>query len=120
MHILIADQFENIRKGIKRILLEEFPSARIDEAADWTELESKIGVNGCNLLVADFTALNNGADELQQLRRRFPALPIVAMGIHSAEYYARTLVKAGANDYLRKDIAPEELVKTVNRVLSGG
>jgi len=46
-------------------------------------------------------------------------VPILILSIHPEEQYALRVLKAGASGYLSKEMAPEELINAVHRVLLG-
>jgi DNA-binding NarL/FixJ family response regulator len=56
---------------------------------------------------------------VQHVKQHFPKTPVLILSIHPEEQYAIRALKAGAAGYLSKDIATEELVNAVERVLQG-
>ena len=118
--ILIADDHTVVRKGLKQILIEEFPSALIEEVADAEELLKKLLKAEWDVVISDLSMPGrSGLEALQQIKQHYPKLPVLILSVHSEEHYAIRVLKAGASGYLSKDSAPDELVKAVNRVLSG-
>jgi two-component system, NarL family, invasion response regulator UvrY len=61
----------------------------------------------------------SGLDALKEIRINFPELPVLILSMHPEEHYALRVLKSGASGYLSKDSASEELVKAVEKVLSG-
>lgn len=118
--ILIADDHTVVRRGLKQILLEEFPFAFIDEVGDAEELIKKVMKNEWDVIISDLSMPGrSGLESLQQIKQYHPKLPVLILSVHPEEQYAIRVLKAGASGYLNKDLAPEELVKAVNCVLSG-
>jgi len=118
--ILVADDHIVVRKGLKQILLDAFPSAQIDEVGDAEDLLKKITLEEWDVVITDISMPGrSGLDVLQQIRLDHPKLPILILSVHPEEQYAIRVLKAGASGYLNKDSAPEDLVKAVNRVLMG-
>ena len=62
----------------------------------------------------------NGLDALKQVKQEFPDLPVLIFSMHPEEQYAIRMFKAGADGYLTKSSAPEELVKAIKKVHGGG
>jgi DNA-binding NarL/FixJ family response regulator len=62
----------------------------------------------------------SGLDILKQLRSERPKLPVLVLSMYSEDQYAMRVLKAGASGYLTKDSAPDELVKAIRKVVSGG
>ena len=58
----------------------------------------------------------NGLDALKQVKEEFPDLPVLIFSMHPEEQYAVRMFKAGADGYLTKVSAPEELVKAIKKV----
>src|SRR3984957_4745428 len=120
LRFLIADDHAVVRKGLKQILQDAFPSALIEEVADAEELLKKVNKEEWDVVISDISMPGrSGLDVLQQIRQTHPKLPILILSVHPEEQYAIRVLKAGASGYLNKDLAPEDLVKAINRVLTG-
>jgi DNA-binding NarL/FixJ family response regulator len=120
LRILIADDHAILRRGLKDILHEEFPSAKIVDVADADELLNKVKKEEWNVVITDVSMPGrSGLEALQEIKAHYPALPVLVLSIHPEEQYAIRVLKAGAAGYLNKDLAPEELVNAIHRVLSG-
>jgi DNA-binding NarL/FixJ family response regulator len=120
MNILIADDHAVIRKGLKQILIEEFPSALIEEAGDAEGVIKKTFSGNWDVVICDLSMPGrSGLDVVQHMKQNFPKVPVLILSIHPEEQYAIRTLKAGAAGYLSKDAAPAELVKAVQRVLQG-
>jgi two-component system, NarL family, invasion response regulator UvrY len=120
LRILIADDHAIIRRGLKQILLEEYPSAVIEEANDAEGVIKKTASDEWDIIISDLSMPGrSGLDVVQHVKQNFPKLPVLILSIHPEEQYAIRVLKAGAAGYLSKDTATEELVKAVQRVLQG-
>ena len=118
--ILIADDHTIVRKGLRQILLEEFPTALIEEAGDADETLKKVMKAEFDIVISDLSMPGrSGLESLQQIKQHYPKLPVLILSMHSEDHYALRVLKAGASGYLNKDSAPDELVKAVHRILSG-
>lgn len=118
--ILIADDHSIVRKGVRQILSEGFPDAEIEEVADAESLIKKVIDKDWDVVLSDLSMPGrSGLDALPQIKQINPKLPVLIMSIHSEEHYAIRVLKAGASGYLSKDLAPEELVGAIKRVISG-
>ena len=120
LNVLIADDHEVVRRGLKQILLEGFSFAKVEEAGDCPSLVEKALAADWDIIVSDLAMPGGGGLEaLKQIKGRKPEVPVLILSIYPEEQYALRVMKAGAAGYLNKDAAPEELVVAVNRVLSG-
>jgi DNA-binding NarL/FixJ family response regulator len=120
LRILIADDHALIRRGLKQILLEEYPSAIIEEVNDAEGVMKKIIKNEWNIIICDISMPGrSGLEVVQEVKQIFPKLPVLILSNYPEEQYAVRVLKAGAAGYLSKDAATEELVKAVQRILQG-
>ncbi len=120
LRVLIADDHTVVRRGLKQILLEGFPLAEVEEVADAEELVKKIIHSTWDLVISDLSMPGrSGLEALQQIKQIQPKLPVLILSIHPEEQYAIRVLRAGASGYLSKDMAPDELVIAVQKVLMG-
>jgi DNA-binding NarL/FixJ family response regulator len=120
MRILLADDHAVIRRGLKQILLDEYPAAVIEEAGDAESAIKKTFSGNWDVVISDLSMPGrSGLDLVQHIKQNFPKLPVLILSIHPEEQYAIRALKAGAAGYLNKEAAPEELVRAVQRVLQG-
>jgi two-component system, NarL family, invasion response regulator UvrY len=120
MRILIADDHAILRKGIKEILMEEYPSAYIEEADDADSLVKKTINANWDVIITDLSMPGrSGLEALHDIKRYSPKIPVLVLSLHPEDQYAIRVLKAGASGYLNKSAAPTELVKAVQRVLIG-
>jgi DNA-binding NarL/FixJ family response regulator len=118
---LIADDHAVVRQGLRQILLETSDMVVTGEAANGPEALERARSGGFDVIVLDITMPGrSGFEVLKELRLEDPALPVLVLSMHSEEQFAVRLLKAGASGYLNKESAPEELVKAIRKVVSGG
>jgi two-component system, NarL family, invasion response regulator UvrY len=120
LRILIADDHEVIRRGIKEILLEGFALVELGEANDTGSLVN-LAVNGTwDIIISDLSMPGGGGLEaLIQIHEKKPTQKILIISIYPEEQYAIRAMKAGASGFLNKDTAPDELIKAVQSILEG-
>ena len=120
IRILIADDHSIVRKGLKQILMEEFPDVHISEANDGTELLRKSREGEWNIIISDLTMPGrNGLETLKILKTEFPKIPVLIVSMHPEDHYAIRVIKAGAAGYLTKEKASDELIIAVRKILEG-
>jgi two-component system invasion response regulator UvrY len=118
---LIADDHAVVRQGLRQILLETSDMVVTGEASNGPEALERARSGGYDVIVLDITMPGrSGFEVLKELRLEDPALPVLVLSMHSEEQFAVRLLKAGASGYLNKESAPEELVKAIRKVVSGG
>ena len=121
MNILIVDDHELVRRGLRGLLLDEYPAARIIEAGSAREaLEVVEGID-CSLALVDINLPGrDGLELLRDLRRLYPSLPVLMVSAHTEEEFAIRALKLGAAGYVSKQGASDVLVAAVKKVLAGG
>jgi len=118
--VLIADDHNLVRKGLKRILLDTEWIASVDEARDGKEAVIKVSNIDYDVVLLDISFPGrSGIDTLKQLRCLKPKLPVLILSMHPEEQYAVRSIRAGASGYLTKESAPEELIEAIRRVTTG-
>lgn len=120
--VLIADDHAVVRSGLKQILDETEGEIRVEgEATNGREVLDKVQAQNWDVLVLDITMPGrSGLDILKDIRQLRPELPVLILSMHAEEQFATRMLKAGASGYLNKESAPEELVKAIRKVCSGG
>ncbi len=119
--ILIADDHPIVRQGLRQILSETPDMAVAGEAVNGQETLAQVRAGGWDVLVLDITMPDrSGFDILKDLKYERPDLPVLILSIHAEEQFAVRLLKAGAAGYLTKENAPDELIKAIRKVVSGG
>jgi two-component system invasion response regulator UvrY len=120
MRILIADDHAIVRRGLKEILLEEYPFAEIGEASDAEEAVKKVFDDEWDLVICDLNMPGrSGLDALKQIKQSFPKLPVLIMSMYPEDQYAVRALKAGASGYFNKNSIHEELIKAIEAVKMG-
>jgi len=118
--ILIADDHSIVRRGLKEILLEEFPDAHIKGVSDGMELLREARAGSWTIVISDLSMPGrNGLEILKQLKEEFPRLPVLILSMHPENQYAIRVLRAGAVGYLTKESASDELVNAVKKIISG-
>jgi two-component system, NarL family, invasion response regulator UvrY len=118
--ILLADDHSFVRLGLIQILKDEYPSVEITEVADGESLVKEVSKHEFDLVISDLDMPGrSGLEALEQVKLTRPDLPVLILSIYAEELYAVRVLKAGASGYLNKNAAPYELIKAVQRILSG-
>lgn len=120
-NILIIDDHEVVRDGVKRILDEALGVVAFGEATTAPEAVKLVREQKWDVVVLDLSlGGRSGLEVLKELKQIRPGLPVLILSMHSEEQYARRAFKAGAAGYVTKDSPRAELVKAVGRVIEGG
>ena len=121
IRIIIVDDHPVVRRGLKQILHEEPDVKVVGEAESAQEAFKIIRTIDCDAVVLDISLPGaTGVEILKQLKYEHQKLPVLILSVHPEEQYAVRVMKAGASGYLTKESAPEELVKAIRKIISGG
>lgn len=121
MKILIADDHELIRHGLRGLLRDHIPDAEITEAANAKEAVSAAVMGGWDLALVDINMPGrSGLELIRDLKQMHPTLPVLVVSAHTEEDFALRALKLGAAGYVSKQSAADVLVAAVKKVLSGG
>ncbi|MCG3147041.1 MAG: Response regulator GacA [Verrucomicrobiae bacterium] len=120
MRILITDDHPLFRIALKHILADEFPTAEFGEACNTQETLALVREKDWAVLVLDLTLPGrSGLDILGELKEARPKLPILILTSQPEELFGLRCLKAGADGYLSKETAVQELVGAVRQVIIG-
>jgi two-component system, NarL family, invasion response regulator UvrY len=120
IRILIADDHEVVRRGLKQIVAENPEMAVTGEAVDGEEALRLARAQEFDVAIIDIAMPGRGGLEiLKDLKAHSPFLKIVVLSMYSEEQYAVRSLQDGASAYLTKANASEELVKAIQAVASG-
>jgi two-component system, NarL family, invasion response regulator UvrY len=121
LKLLIVDDHEVVRRGVKTIFDEESGTMVFGEASTAPEALRRISEQDWDIVILDLGLPGrSGLDLLRELKHLRPRLPVLILSMHSEEQYARRALKAGASGYITKDSPRTELVRAVKRVVEGG
>ena len=119
--ILIADDHELVRRGLRQTLTETFRELAVGEAADGGQALLAIEKEPWDLVLLDVNMPGrSGIEVLQDLKRLQPQLPVVVVSAYPEKDYAVRAFKLGAAGYVSKQGASSELIAAVRKALAGG
>lgn len=121
MKILIADDHWVVRRGVKE-LLSGYPEIElIGEASNGEEIIQQLYADNWDILILDLSMPDaSGLDVLIQVKQRKPDVKVLILTMNQEDEVAIRAIKTGASGYLTKDSVPEELIKAVRKINSGG
>ncbi len=119
--IILADDHELVRDGIKSLLENETRFEVIDEASDGVEALKVIAKKQPDLLIVDIRMPNmNGIEVVRQLTEKYPKVKKLVLSMHDSEEYVVESIQAGADGYLLKGSSKSEFIKALNTIADGG
>lgn len=119
--ILIADDHQLVRVGIRRLLEDEKDFKVVGEAADGKDAVEQTKRLNPDVILMDVAMPGmDGMEATKRLvkKRKDPA-KVVILTMHADEHYAARLLRMGASGYVVKDAAPAELAEAIRTVNDG-
>jgi DNA-binding NarL/FixJ family response regulator len=121
IRILIADDHDVVRKGIRALLEGHEGWTICGEAVTGREAVREATLSLPDLVVLDVAMPEmNGLEAARQIHRAVPTAKILVLTVHEMEQLAYEFVEAGARGYLLKADTGRMLVDAVNTLLHGG
>jgi DNA-binding NarL/FixJ family response regulator len=112
--ILIADDHEVVRSGLRSILEAHEGWAVVAEACDGREAIGKAVESKPDVAIIDYSLpLMNGVEVTRQIRARVPTAEILIFTMHDSNVLVGELLEAGARAYLLKSDAKRYLIAAV-------
>jgi DNA-binding NarL/FixJ family response regulator len=121
LQILIADDHALFRKGFAMLLQDSLAQSKVIEASGFdSALDILAGNAGINAAFFDLMMPGMaGAESIRAVREAYPALRVgVVTGLENRAL-ALQVIDAGANGYILKSASEEEMIRAVNRLLTG-
>ncbi|MDD5702285.1 MAG: response regulator transcription factor [Dehalococcoidales bacterium] len=120
INIVLADDHQVVRKGLKALLSAEMDFNIIGESGDGLETVKLVEELQPTVLVLDLMMSGiNGLEVTRQLNKKYPGLGIIILSMHSNEAYVLEALRSGAKAYILKESPPEELIRAIREVSSG-
>jgi two-component system invasion response regulator UvrY len=121
IRILIADDHELMRRGLRSILAEAFPELIVREAADARQTLNAAAKQSWDMVLLDINMPGrSGMDVLQDLKHLYPKLPVIMLTVFPEKDFAVRAFKLGCSGYICKQSASDELMAAVRKALAGG
>ncbi|MFI5149243.1 MAG: response regulator transcription factor [Bacteroidia bacterium] len=119
MKILIGDDHLAVRKGLIRIIEEDFDPVSIDAVSSGEELLIRLRTVRYDIAIVDINMPGIGGLEVVRRAKAESILtPLLVITSLPEEQYARRVLKAGASGFLGKEKAAEELASAIRKILA--
>lgn len=118
--VLLADDHDVVRKGMKMLLEDEESVKVIGEASDGLDAIEKVKALSPNVVILDLTMPKmTGIEAAKIISEEYPDVRILIFSMHNNREYIINSVENGASGYLLKDTGKEELMRAINVVSEG-
>ena len=115
LRILVADDHQVVRTGLRTLLESKTGWQVCAEAANGREAVEKAGALQPDVAVLDIgMPLLNGVEATRQIRKASPRTEILILTMHDSEHMIQGVLDAGARGYILKDDADRNLLAAVD------
>jgi len=121
IRLLIADDHLLFRQGLRRLLADEVDFEVVAEAANSAEVIDAVRKQDINVAILDLSMPGSGwADMIKQVKALSTHVYILVLTLHSEEAIVLAALRAGANGYMTKEGAADEVVTAIRTLAHGG
>jgi DNA-binding NarL/FixJ family response regulator len=121
IRLLLADDHQMFRQGLKRLLADHEDLSVLGEAANYAEVVDAMRAHTIDVVVLDLTMPGRGGVELiTHVKAMRPETRVLVMTMHGEEPYISQALRAGADGYITKENAADELLQAIRRLARGG
>jgi DNA-binding NarL/FixJ family response regulator len=118
--VLIVDDHDIVREGLKQIVFETGDIVVGGEARTGREAMDRVRSGKWDVVILDLNLPDRpGLEVLAEIRALAPQLPVLILSMHQQVSYAARALKAGALGYVSKDRAREHLVPAIRKLARG-
>jgi DNA-binding NarL/FixJ family response regulator len=118
--ILVVDDHPILRQGLTQLINQEADLRVCGEADEERTAIEAIAALKPDMVIVDIALKDtSGIELIKKIRASNERLPILVLSMHDESLYTERALRAGANGYIMKQEAPDQVVKAIRRVLAG-
>ena len=118
--LLIVDDHEVVRSGLRRLLENNKDISHIAECASGEEAYSYLYDNETHIIIMDISMPGKGGIEAtQQIKKRYPEIKIIILSMHDNPMMVSKAISAGANAYILKNEISDNLLDALDKLIHG-
>jgi len=120
IRILLVDDHQIVRAGLAQFIVEHDDLKVVAEAGSGDEAIQLVRQQEFDVVILDISMPDkNGIDTLHVIKQIKPDLHVLVLSGYPETHYAVNMLRAGANGYVCKDAAPEEVIRAIRVVARG-
>lgn len=118
--LVLADDHAIVREGFRALIEREVDLRVVADVRTTSEAEDAAAQHSPDALVLDLNLPEEGGLALlPRLRTRYPELALIVLSMHNREPYISEAMSRGADAYVSKDAAADELIAAIRAALDG-
>jgi DNA-binding NarL/FixJ family response regulator len=121
IQVLIVDDHQIVRRGLKEIFTDAFADLIIGQAENSQTALELLMKQEWDLVLLDLNLPGRGGLELlEESKRLRPRTPVLVLSVYPEEEFAIHSFKLGASGYLNKNLGADEILAAAKKVMAGG
>ncbi len=121
INVMLVDDHDLVRKGIRRLLDDTRGIKVVSEAADGEQAISQVRLQQPDVILMDISMPGiGGLEATRKIMAVLPNIKVIAVTVHEDDPFPARLLEAGAAGYLTKGCNVEEIIMAIRSVYSGG
>ena len=118
--IVMADDHEVVRAGIRRLISIDKSIQILDEAQNGEDLIEKVQRYDPDIVLTDIMMpVLDGIGATKRIKAEFPATLVLMLTAYEDSYHLEQALAAGADGYLSKDVGAKELLDSIHNIING-
>ena len=118
--VLLADDYDNIRKGLGYLLEATGDIKVVNTAANGIEAVSKARLHQPDVVILDVSMpLMDGIEATKQIRASCPGTRVLTLSIDDNPEYIKNALQAGADGYVLKETIGDEILEAIRALHRG-
>lgn len=118
--IMIVDDHPIVREGYVHLIQRRDDLQVCAQAGGKVEAMQQIRSSSPQLIIVDISLSDgSGLELIKDIRSQYPQIKLLAVSMHDENLFAERCIRAGAQGFVNKQQAPEQLIRAIDRVLSG-
>jgi DNA-binding NarL/FixJ family response regulator len=120
IRLLIVDDHEVVRLGLKTLLNDETDLEVIAEAGSAEAAIIQVGMSKPDVVILDIQLPGrSGLEVCKEITRKFPNSKVIILTSHGGDNFIEQAIRAGASGYILKQVGNEELIRAIRAVYRG-
>jgi DNA-binding NarL/FixJ family response regulator len=121
IRVVLADDHQLFRQGLRRLLESERDIQVVGEAEDGLDVQRVVGELSPDVVLMDLSmAIADGISATREIVRQWPQVKVVILSMHAEEGHLFQALQAGAAGYILKNTAADQVVAAVRAAMAGG
>lgn len=118
--VLLIDDHPILRRGLAQLINQEADLMVCGEADEAPKAFDAVATMKPDVALVDISLKGgNGLELIKNIKARFPELPLLVLSMHDESLYAERALRAGSLGYVMKEVAIENVITAIRRVLAG-